>query len=78
MSSRAISCIARLLQTYILQGDQNWHKEWPVLGAKIGPATLILAAKLVWDNQFLAKFSAKINLAKPILGTNYGMTGQAS
>ena len=58
--------IATLLQTYVLQGDQNWQRG-SVLVAKIGSARLTLAAKVIrWSNFGIS--SAIICLAGLILG----------
>ena len=60
--------IVRWLQIYILQGTER-GKGGPVLAAKIGSTGLILAAKMVSSRGLiLAKFSAKIGPARPILG----------
>ena len=53
-------------------------KEGPDLAAKIGPTRLILAAKVVWVNQFW-QFFAKIGPAGLILGgTDFGVRGQST
>ena len=47
------------------------------MAAKIGPARPIMAEKNGPGRPILAKFSARIGLARPILGgTNFGVTGQ--
>ena len=54
-------------------GEKFW--QWgPSFAAKIGPVRPILAAKVVWGNNF-GRFSARIGSAGPILGgTDFGVT----
>ena len=69
--------IARLLQIYILQGDQN-SQRGTSLAPKIGPAELILVAKVVWGTKILVTNSAKFGPSTLTLGgTDFGMTVQS-